>query len=509
MVMFREQVMFKKQVMSNNKGNGMQPSNIMKPTMRTIALLVSMTWLAGCTLLGPMYQRPEAKDVRLPEQFRQADDASAVQAPNQWWTLYQDAQLNALIEKAQQNNTNVQLAVARIEEADGYMREVGAALLPSVDLKSTGVRNRVTEAGIFPVFGQNPRSTYTLALNSSIELDFWGKVRRAKESARASYLSTQYAKETVLWSLSSLVANNYLIIRSLDSQLAVNKSNQAISEESLALTKRRLAGGVVSVLDVHQAELALDNLKSQQIELQRQRAISEQQLAVLTGELDTQIAVADLLTLPIPPIPPAGLPSSLMEARPDVRDTEQQLIAANANIGIAKAALYPSISLTGAYGGESVELGDLLKSAARVWSLGVSLNLPIFNAGRLDAKVDQATAKQKQALASYQGAVQTAFQEVNNALVNLRQYKSVEAIAQSKQETAKKILEVSQNRYKSGYSAYLEVLDAQRSYYEATQSFVQSRQNVLTASVDLFKALGGGWQPVEKAASAEPVKKAE
>jgi len=306
-----------------------------------------------------------------------------------------------------------------------------------------------------------------------------------------------------------LVANNYLIIRSLDSQLNVNAANQKISEESLALTKRRLEGGVVSVLDVHQAQLALDNLKSQQVELQRQRAISEHQLGLLTGDLNVDVASAELLTLPTPPMPPAGLPSSLMEARPDVRQTEQQLIAANANIGVAKAALYPSITLTGAFGGESLELNDLLKSAARVWSLGIGLDLPIFNAGRLDAKVDQATAKQKQALASYQASVQTAFKEVNDALVSLRRYKEVEVIAQSRQETAKKMLDVSQNRYKSGYSAYLEVLDAQRSYYEATQSFVQSRQNVLTASVDLFKALGGGWQPVEKAASATQVKSAE
>ena len=491
----------------------MKPSNIMKPTMRTIALLVSVTWLAGCTLLGPLYQRPEASEVSLPEQFKQADQqvgqAEAVQAPNDWWTLYQDAQLNALVDKALHNNTDIKLAVARIEEADASMREVGAALLPSVDLNGSGVRNRVTEAGIFPVFAANPRNTYNLALNASIELDFWGKLRRAKEAARANYLSTQYAKETVAWSLSSLLANNYLIIRSLDSQLNVNAANQKISEESLALTKRRLEGGVVSVLDVHQAQLALDNLKSQQVELQRQRAISEHQLGLLTGDLNVEVASAELSSLPTPPSPPAGLPSSLMEARPDVRQTEQQLIAANANIGIAKAALYPSISLTGAYGGESLELSDLLKSAARVWSLGLSLNLPIFNAGRLDAKVDQATAKQKQALASYQASVQTAFKEVNDALVSLRRYKEVEEIAQARQDTAKKILDVSQNRYKSGYSAYLEVLDAQRSYYDATQSFVQSRQNVLTASVDLFKALGGGWQPVEKAASASQVKTAE
>ncbi len=154
----------------------MKPSNIMKPTMRTIALLVSVTWLAGCTLLGPLYQRPEASEVSLPEQFKQADQqvgqAEAVQAPNDWWTLYQDAQLNALVDKALQNNTDIKLAVARIEEADASMREVGAALLPSVDLNGSGVRNRVTEAGIFPVFAANPRNTYNLALNASIELDF-------------------------------------------------------------------------------------------------------------------------------------------------------------------------------------------------------------------------------------------------------------------------------------------------------------------------------------------------
>lgn len=482
----------------------MKPSYIsmqynIKPMLKAMAVMVAITWLSGCTLLGPLYQRPEANELSLPEQFKQADKSEAAQAPNDWWTLYQDAQLNALVDKALQNNTDIKLAVARIEEADASMREVGAALLPSVDLSTTAVRNRVTEAGIFPVFAANPRNSYNLALNSSIELDFWGKLRRAKEAARANYLSTQFAKETVAWSLSSLVANNYLIIRSLDSQLNVNAANQKISEESLALTKRRLEGGVVSVLDVHQAQLALDNLKSQQVELQRQRAISEHQLGLLTGDLNVDVATAELSTLPTPPMPPAGLPSSLMEARPDVRQTEQQLIAANANIGMAKAALYPSISLTGAFGGESLELNDLLKSAARVWSLGIGLDLPIFNAGRLDAKVDQATAKQKQALASYQASVQTAFKEVNDALVSLRRYKEVEMIAQSRQETAKKILDVSQNRYKSGYSAYLEVLDAQRSYYEATQSFVQSRQNVLTASVDLFKALGGGWKPVEGA----------
>ncbi|MGZ8270208.1 MAG: efflux transporter outer membrane subunit [Methylophilus sp.] len=468
----------------------------MKPYLRTINIVVMLALLPGCQLLGIDYKRP---DSNLPETYvetgGQSSDSAAVEAPSKWWTLFQDKQLDALVEKAYQNNTNIKLAVARIEEADAIMREVGASLLPTVDLGGAATRSRVTEAGASTVpIGNNPRNNYKLALNSSIELDFWGKLSRAKEAARANYLSTQYAKETVLWSLSSLVANNYLIIRSLDSQLAVNQDNQKSSEESLALTKRRQEGGVVSILDVHQAELVLADLKSQALELKRLRALSEHQLGVLTGELGLRINQADLLALPTPPTPPAGLPSSLMEARPDVRQTEQAMVAANANIAIAKAALYPSISLTGALGGESVELSDILKSAARIWSFGLTLNLPIFNGGKLNSRVDQATAKEKQALASYQTSIQTAFREVNDALVNVRLYKEREAIAQSKEAISKKMLDVAQNRYKSGYSAYIDVLDAQRSHYEATQSFVQSRQNVLIATVDLFKALGGGWE---------------
>ena len=477
--------------------NTMNPTNLLRLSALSIALL----GLASCKAVGPDYVRPTST---LPAQFAQADAQATAANMNQWWVLYQDPQLTALIEKAQKNNTDIQFAVARIEEADAMMREVGAALLPSVDLSGSGVRNQVTEAGIFPVFGANPRSTYNIGLNSSVELDFWGKLKRAKEGARASYLGTQYAQETVRWSLASLVANHYLIIRSLDSQWAVNQENLAISDESLALTKRRLAGGVVSVLDVHQAELVRENLLSQAEEIKRLRALSQHQLAVLTGELDLTVPQAEMLALPVPPTPPAGLPSSLLEARPDVREAEQAMIAANANIGMAKAALYPSVSLTGSLGGESVELGDILKSAARIWSLGLAFNLPIFNSGKLDARVDQATAKQKQALANYTAAVQTAFSEVNDALVNVRQYKAQEAIALTKQDTAKKMLQVAQNRYKAGYSGYSEVLDAQRSHHEATQAFVQSRQNVLTATVSLFKALGGGWQSAELGVMGNP-----
>lgn len=462
--------------------------------LKLSTLSLALASLVACTAVGPDYVRPQ---VGLPAQFAKSGSQSTTADMQHWWTLYEDTQLNNLIDKAHINNTNIQYAVARIEEADAMMREVGAALLPSVGLNGNGVRRRLTEAGLFPVFFQNPLNSYNFALNSSIELDFWGKLRRSKEAARASYLGTQFAQETVRWSLASLVANHYLTLRSLDAQWHVNQDNLEISKASHALTKRRLEGGVASVLDVHQAQLVYENLVSQAAELKRLRALSEHQLGVLTGELDLTIPVAEILALPVPPTPPAGLPSSLLEARPDVRQAEQALVAANANIGIAKAALYPSVSLTAGLGGESLELGNLLKSAARVWSLGMAFDLPIFNAGRLDARVDQATAKQKQVLSNYTTTIQTAFREVNDALVSVRQYKEQEAIALNKQTTAQKMLQVVQHRYQAGYSGYFEVLEAQRSHHESTQQLIQSRQQVLTATVDLFKALGGGWQNAE------------
>lgn len=471
-------------------------SRIEYPKVKLLTLLVAAAVLPGCALLGPDYQRPETN---VPAQFSEKDVASD-QAPatvsSNWWELYQDPVLNDLVQKARANNTDIKLAVARVEEADAVLREVGAALYPEIDLNSSATRSRVTEAGAFPVFnGLNPRNDFTFGFGTSFELDFWGKLRRAKESARAQALATRYAKDTVSLSLSGLVASNYLLLRSLEAQIVLSKDNLHSREESLALTKRRLQGGVASALEVNQAESASANIEAQIAELVRQRAIAEHQLAVLTGELDLKIAEGDIKNLPIPPVPPAGLPSSLMEARPDVRQAEQNMIAANAKIGVAKAALYPSISLTGNLGGESIELSDLLKAAARVWSLGLSLNLPIFDSGRLESKVDQASAQQKQALASYIGSVQTAFKEVNDALVTVRQGAEREAALDRSQKAAKEALQIAENRYQSGYSAYLDVLDAQRVYNDAALAYIQSRQVRLTATVDLFKALGGGWTP--------------
>lgn len=467
-------------------------------SMKPICVVVAALFFTGCQAVGPDYQRPA---IDLPAQYAEVsqDNQQSSQIINNWWILYQDHALNDLLEKALQNNTDIKLAVARIEEADAVMREVGAFLLPQIDLDATAKRSRVTEAGANPLFANNPRNNYNVQLGTTFELDFWGKLRRAKESARAQALSSRYAKDTVALSLAGLVVSNYLMYKSLQSQITIVENNLKSRDASLALTQHRLEGGVASALDLHQAEVASANLSAQLIELTRLKSLNLHQLAVLTGDLDLSqrglnASPATGEVLPVPPSPPAGLPSSLLASRPDVRQAEEAMIAANANIGVAKAALYPNISLTASLGGESLALSDILKSSARIWTGGLNLYLPIFDSGKLNAKVGQVSAKQKQALANYEGVIQNAFREVNDALVNFRQQSARESALLLAQNSAKKALDIAENRYQSGYSGYIDVLDAQRVYNEAGLAYVQSRQARLIASVDLFKALGGGWQ---------------
>ncbi len=460
--------------------------------MKKLSLLL-VIFLVACKVVGPDYKRPAAN---LPETFSEADSASSAlnDTKKQWWLHYQDEKLNELIALSLKNNTNIQLAVARIDEADASMREVGATLYPQVNVDAAARRSKVTELGAFPTFGGAERNNFNFGLNTAYEIDFWGKVKRSKEAASANALATRSAKQTVELSLIGLVASNYLQLRGLEAQIVVSKDNLASRKEALALNQRRLKGGVASALEVSQAEVAVSNLDAQLIELNRLRALSLHQLAVLTGVLDLQLATGDIRKLAVPPTPPAGLPSQLLENRPDIRQAEQVLIAENAKIGVAKSAMYPSISLTGSLGAESLALGDILKSGARIWSLGLGLDLPIFDSGKREARVEQASARQKQALAQYQTSIQNAFREVNDALITRRLNAEREQAYMRSEASAKKALSVAENRYKAGYSAYLEVLDAQRVYNDASLAVVQAKQAHFLATVELFKVLGADWK---------------
>ena len=447
--------------------------------------------LISCTLIGPDYKRPE---INLPNAYHQElDKENFVTDLNNWWKLYEDPVLNELMDKALIKNTDINAAIARLEESDAYLKEVGAALLPEVDLTSQASRTKSTTTGAIT----NPkpiRKDYLIRLGTSFELDFWGKLRRAKESARAEFLASQFSKDTVVLTLQSLLASNYLLLRSIDSQIVALKANVKYREENLTLTKKRLESGLVSALDVHQAEAAFNNLSAQLSDLIRQREIIFNQLTVLSGDMNLVIPDVTMDALITPPTPPSGLPSSLLESRPDVREAEQMMIAANANIGVAKAALFPTISLTANFGAQSAALSNLNKSGSDIWGGGLGLSLPIFDSGRVRSKIDQATAKQKEALSYYESSIQNAFKEVNNALVSLKEYTEQENDLKLTQEAAKKAMDIASNRYKAGYSSYLEYLDAQRVFNDASIAYIQKRQLRLMASVELFKSLGGGWQ---------------
>ena len=299
------------------------------------------------------------------------------------------------------------------------------------------------------------------------------------------------------------MTSGYLSLRAADASLALTQNTFDVRAKSLEIVKSRLQAGSASPIELHQAEGSLAAAEVQLVELRRLRALAQNQLALLTGTPDLRVAPGDLRQLPLPPVPPAGLPSALLEGRPDIRQAEESLISANAQIGVAKAALFPSLSLTGSLGSESAALSNLFTGGAGTWSLGLAAAMPIFDAGRNAARIDQAGAVQKQSLIAYQKAVQTAFKEVNDALVGLRENAESERAQDKRVQAAQKALELAQIRYEAGYSGFLDVLDAQRSANETLLGSVSTRQSRLNSAVDLFKALGGGWQDRHQAESDE------
>ncbi len=456
--------------------------------------LAGLVLLAGCAL-GPDYQRPVLPiPATYPDNF-EATEFSKQSIPLEWWTLYGDATLNQLVADAFKNNTDVKVAAAQLDEAEAVLRQANASLFPEIDLGATGSRSRVSSSLATPNLPPLVRNDRRIAASTSFELDFWGKLRRGSEAARAQALASAYGREVVSLSLASTVVQAYLSLRSLDAQIAASLSSLKTREESLEVAKNRAAAGLASDLDVNQAVGARADLASQVKELERQRTMAEHLLALITVNADLRIARGDIQSLPIPPVPPTGLPSALLDRRPDIRVAEQNLVAANAQIGVAKAALFPTLSLTGNYGGQSAALENLLESGGRIWSAGFGLALPIFDAGRNQARVAQVEARQQQSLFAYQRAVAIAFREVADAITNVRQSAIAEADLRIRVEAARNSLELARIRYESGYSAYLDVLDAQRTANDAELALARNRQSQLAYSVDFMKALGGGWNP--------------
>lgn len=462
----------------------------------SVAVLGFALVLGGCAM-GPDYIRP---DVSLPAQFQgQAVDTVAASAPaevpSRWWVLFNDPELVRLVDLALANNTDLLQAAARVEQAGAMVQQVQAAQLPSVDLAADANRTRVSATSRIADGGTS--NSFRMIGATSFELDLWGRLRRASEAARAQALATNYAHEVVRQTVAGLVAQSYFSLITLDRQIALSRDTLHSRIEELRLQQLRSQGGVVGQLDLEQADGQRADAALQLRELERQRVLLESQIGLLTGQPGIALPDIQHVRLSFPPIPPAGIPSRLLERRPDVRQAEQLLVSANAQIGVAKAEMFPKLSLTALAGGQSDALSSLLRSGSGIWSLGFGLGLPIFDAGRRFAETDQAKARQVEALAAYQGAVQSAFKDVADALANLQAARESQADAEARDRAALSALNLARKRYAAGYSGFLEQLDAQRTSNSAQLQTLAIRQAQYVATVDLFKALGGGWGPAK------------
>jgi multidrug efflux system outer membrane protein len=417
--------------------------------------------------------------------------------PADWWRLYSDPALDQLIASGLQKNSDIRFAIARIEEAEAAVREVNAAILfPLVEGNASAGRSKASTAtGTLPSIVAPIRNNFQLGISTSFELDFWGRLRRGAEAARAQYYATRYGRDVVALTLAAGIAQTYFAVRSIDAQILVTEETLKAADASLDLARRRAEAGVVSDLDVNQAAGNRSQAAAQIKELRRLRAVGVHQLGVLSGTLGVDVPAGDLRQLPTPPLPPAGLPSTLIERRPDVRQAEAQLMSANAQIGVARAAQLPTFSLTGALGSQSRELSTLFTSSAGIFSIGLGVVGPIIDGGRYAARTEQAEARARQAAATYEKTVQTGFREVSDALSNVGLAADAEKDLSDRVEQARNTLRLATMRYDAGYSAYLEVLDAQRTLNDSQLALVRNRQAYLAYTVDLMNALGGGWTP--------------
>ncbi len=465
------------------------------PLTRTL-VAAALLALTGCAV-GPDYQRPEAS---LPDSYRATQTTpgmqEAITVEKAWWRRFQDDTLNALVDRALAHNYDLLAAVARVEEAEGLARQAGATFFPQINLNGSGTHNQVSTMNTVPLSSSAPRiqDSRKAGLSTSFAIDLWGKLRRADEPARASLLASRYARDAMELSVAGLVTSSYLSLRAADASLLLTENTLDSRRKTLEIVNNKHQAGSASPLDQNLAEGSLAVAEAQVADLRRQRTLAQNQLALLTGQPNLDITAGDLRKLPMPPVPPPGLPSALLEARPDVRQAEETLVSYNAQIGVAKAALFPSLSLTGNYGGESAALSNLFKSGANVWSIGLAATMPLFDFGRNAALIDQAKAKQQQALIAYQKAIESAFKDVKDALVNLSEYAESDRAQEKRVQIAGRTLELAQIRYEAGYVGFLDVLDAQRSSNDALLAYISTRQARLNSTVDLFKALGGGWR---------------
>lgn len=472
--------------------------------IRCISALAVVAILAatGCAV-GPDYKRPE---VDAPATYRFEDAQARDTANTAWWTQFGDRELERLISIALAENKDVLIAAARVEEYYGRYGVQRGQQFPQVGVQAEGGRQRQSRESnpLLQVFPGAPVTNdfYSLDLGVSFELDLWGRLRRGTEAARADLLAVEENRRTVILSLVSAVASSYVNLLNLDRQLEISRNTVRTRAESLRIFELRFKGGTISEIELQQLRSEYETALATIPAVEKQIAQQENNLSVLLGRNPGPLARGGTLGKLMLPAVPSELPSALLERRPDIRQAEQQLVAANARIGVAKAAFYPSISLTGLLGVASADLSNLFSSDARTWTFAGSVNQPIFTGGTLSGQLAVSEAQQKQTLYSYQQAIQTAFSEVENSLVDQAKTRE-QAAAQTRQvEALTRYAYLARLRYDNGYTSYIEVLDSERSLFQAQLQLTQTQGQLYVALINLYKALGGGW--VEEAEKLAP-----
>jgi outer membrane protein, multidrug efflux system len=463
-------------------------------------VLIFIAILSSCKV-GPNYERPA---VHPPSEFRRAaSDTTVTSGTNSfgdlgWWSLYDDPQLKSYISEALANSWDVKIAAARVLEAAASAKITRSQFFPTINAGGDWQTTRSSEKGPVPIPpGTNPQEEFGDAFLAmpAYEIDLWGKIRRANEAARARLLESEDAQRIVRQTLVAQVATTYLQLLELDLELQIGEASYANRTNSLVLTQSREEGGVSSMQDVYQAKVLVYTAEASIATTSRQIEQTENQLNILLGHNPGTIQrgaplVEHKLRANVPP----GLPSSLLERRPDVRAAEQELIAANANIGEAKAAFFPQVTLTGAFGYQTVALSDLFTAPARTWQFGPAVSFPLFTGGRLRGNLNLAKATFEESLARYQQTVQQAFREVSDALIAYQRNQEFFARQQDLTQANRDAAQLASVRYDGGVTSYLEVLYNEQQLFDAELLLAQARRDELLSVVELYRALGGGWE---------------
>jgi outer membrane protein, multidrug efflux system len=458
-----------------------------------ISVTLASILIGGCTM-GPNYHRPAVQSPIVYRDLRespQAQEQAASFADLPWWQVFQDPQLKELIRTALKQNYDMQLATERITAARAQLGITRSSLFPQVQGAGNFTGGKEQN---FP----SKSNFLALTADAAFQLDLFGKLRRETEAARAQLLATEDAQRTVMLTLVSDVASDYFNLLRLDLELQITRDTAKSQQDSVKLTSFRLDHGVAIKLDVLQAQQVLDTANAQIPDLERQIGQEEDAISILIGDYPHGVPRGNpLVEQALPPDVPAGLPSALLERRPDIREAEQTLIAANAEIGVAKAEFFPQLSLTGSGGGSfgrSSVFSSLMSSQTSIWSYGVQVSQPIFAGGAIRGNLHLAESQHEQALIAYKQSIQHAFGDVSDALIAYQKFHEARVRQEQVVGDLEESVRLSTMRYQGGTTTYLEVLDGQRSLFAAQLTLAEARGNEYQSLVQLYRALGGGWQ---------------